>query len=422
MDSATTEDPTALESTATLNTRPCVMYYFIAGGLVGGFISVIGLTGNIFSLIILGKERKKSSTIHALCLLAVADSLLLLTYMSIVPIIGLRKMIQGWYAAINQSVFASTYVYETARVFNQVSTFLTMTLMWQRYVAVCLPHKAKRLCTIRFVNRIFVCSTIASFAFYLPNFFLHRISISDDGVFHMMSHPLMHNAYFQMIYSVIFTYLVSYIIPVLSLLYMSVTTLRSHNLAQFRNSQHVRKDLTKSSIAIVTVFIICQSFQPTRRILIWVYDPHFMKQMLCGGDLLYYSAVPHLSLMLNSAANFSIYILYTRGFRRRLMAIVTRRSAVGPTVASISSTTVATQSGQVNNILNAGDSISTTTFTSKPNAVTPINTTASRKEKPDENLSLAIMLPLNILGMGFAPVTDGIDLHASYSNSKQYFS
>ncbi|ELU11654.1 hypothetical protein CAPTEDRAFT_218098 [Capitella teleta] len=239
--------------------------------------------------------------------------------------------------------------------------------MWQRYVAVCLPHKAKQLCTVRIVNRISVCAVLATVAFYLPNFFLYSIKTSDGGVSYPVSHPLVHNAYFQMIYSVILTYLVSYIIPVVSLLYMSVAILKSlkshsNTIASSVNSQHARKDLTKSSIAIVVIYVICQSFQPIRRILMWVYDP-YMVSIDCGGELFYFSYEPHLALMFNSSANFGIYILFARGFRRKLILFITRRNGVGPNDSNDSTTKPGTSGANPSEMVPTGSK--------KTNAVAP---------------------------------------------------
>ncbi|ELU00720.1 hypothetical protein CAPTEDRAFT_202118 [Capitella teleta] len=330
MDSTTAEDFIVTEANVTVFTKPCILYFFIVGTLLGGFLIIIGLLGNFLSLIILRKERKKSSTIQALCLLAVADTGLLLSYFPF-------PMMEATWARKTYLVgmIAGVYTFEAARICNQVSALLTMILMWQRYVAVCLPHKAKQLCTVRIVNQIAACSGVAALAFYLPNLFLYSIKTSDDGGYYPVSHPLVKNAYFQMIYSVILTYLVSYIIPVVSLLYMSVAILRSfkshsNTIASSVSSQHARKDLTKSSIAIVVIYVICQSFQPIRRILMWVYDP-YMVSIDCGGELFHFSYVPHLALMLNSSANFGIYILFTRGFRRKLFTFLIRKNAVGPT-------------------------------------------------------------------------------------------
>ncbi|ELU02381.1 hypothetical protein CAPTEDRAFT_205933 [Capitella teleta] len=353
MDSTTNGDFTTTPATATLNPRPCLLYYLIIATLVGGITIVIGLLGNALSLKILGKQRKKSSTIQALCLLAVADSFVLVACLP-VPVAGVLGMIYGLKGSHSVGVLASVYTFEVARIFNQVSTLLTVILMWQRYVAVCLPHKAKRLCTVRMVNIASGCSSMAACAFYLPNFFLYSLKTSSNGGLYPVSHSLVHNAYFQTFHSLVLTYLVSYIIPVTSLLYMSVGILKSlksnSNSATAASSQNARKDLTKSSIAIVIIFIICQSLQPTKRVLMWVYDP-FTRNVACGGELQYFAFMPHIALMLNSSANFSVYILFARGFRRKLMAILTNRNAVAPSDFS-SSTNAGTSVGTASEVSN----------------------------------------------------------------------
>ncbi|ELU00016.1 hypothetical protein CAPTEDRAFT_206560 [Capitella teleta] len=347
MDSTITGDSTLAGATATPFTRGCLLYFYMVGTLLGGSFIIIGLIGNCISLIILGKERKKSSTIQALCLLAVADTGLLLAY-CLFPI-----MDTPWALRINYfGIYPGVHMFEVARICNQVSAFLTMILMWQRYVAVCLPHKAKQLCTVRIVNRVSACATLAAVVFYLPNFFLYTFKTGDDGIFYAVSNSMMHNEHFQMIYSVILTYLVSYIIPVVSLLCMSVAILKSlkshsNSAATSANSQHARKDLTKSSMAIVVIYLVCQTLQPIRRILMWAYDP-YMETGGCGGQLFYFSYVPHIALMFNSAANFGIYILFARGFRKKLIVFLTRRNAVGPTDSYESKTKPGNSKGNTN--------------------------------------------------------------------------
>ncbi|ELU13036.1 hypothetical protein CAPTEDRAFT_188251, partial [Capitella teleta] len=321
----------ALYSVPDPVTRECLIYYYVVGTFVAGSFILIGLLGNCISLTILSKERKKSSTIQALCLLAVADTCLLLAY-SLFPIVDTPWAQSMDYLGIYVIVFV--YMFEIARICNQISAFITMILMWQRYMAVCLPHKSKQLCTVGIVNRISACSTVAAVVFYLPNFFLYSIKTTSDGDYYVTSNSIVKNAYFQVIYSLILTYLVSYIIPVVSLLGMSLAILRSlkshiNTVAPSANSQHARKDLTKSSIAIVVIYVLCQSLQPIRRVIMWLYDP-YMINASCGGKVFYFSYLPHIALMLNSSANFVIYILFARGFRRKLIMFLTGRNAVGP--------------------------------------------------------------------------------------------
>ena len=321
----------------------CTSFYFYSGTLFGGGLALFGLVGNLLSCFVLGPERKKSSTVQSLCLLAIADSMVLLAYSTVFPVQGIFKMACGWACGANANLVGSVYIFETARVFNQVSGFLTMILAWQRYVAVCLPHRAKQLCTTRNVNRMAAVVLVSCVVFYLPNFFVYTLHVDENGRFRSESTWLQSNAYFQMIHSVVLSYLFSYFVPVGSLIFMSIRILA--NLDASNNSvgaassraQSVRKDLTKSLMVIVAVFLVCQSFSPVRRVLMWVYDP-FLKYALCGGELFYFSTIPHMAIMFNSSANFVIYILFAKGFRRKIAVLFGRgNSAVEPLTSESSS-------------------------------------------------------------------------------------
>jgi hypothetical protein len=71
----------------------------------------------------------------------------------------------------------------------------------------------------------------------------------------------------------------------------------------------------------------------------WIYDP-FLKYALCGGELFYFSAVPHLAVMFNSAVNFAIYVLCAKGFRAKVAALFRRKNrGVQPMQGSSTETT-----------------------------------------------------------------------------------
>ena len=59
---------------------PCEVYNLMVRVVFGGIVAVLGLGGNILTIIILGKDRKKSITIQCLIYLAVVDCFVLLLY------------------------------------------------------------------------------------------------------------------------------------------------------------------------------------------------------------------------------------------------------------------------------------------------------------------------------------------------------
>ncbi|ELT98954.1 hypothetical protein CAPTEDRAFT_186374 [Capitella teleta] len=313
----------------------CILYYFIFGSCIGGLLIVFGLTGNGITIAIMGRERKKSATINCLFMLAIADSFVLLTYGFILIPMGLRKLAFGWWNGHNYNYISIIQVIEVTRIFNQVSAFIIMLVTFQRYVSVCLPHRAKQLCSVRYVNILTGISYVASILFFLPNFFTYVLV--KDSVTHRyrtVSQPLVLSSTFQIMYATVATGLVTYVIPVFSISFMSIRMIRamraqSKTMQKSEDRNQARKDLTLSSIAIVVIFIICQSFMLIRRVLMWVYDP-FPRYARCGGVLQYFGFVPYITMVINSAVNFGIYVILAKGFRKKVVRLFIGGNRIAP--------------------------------------------------------------------------------------------
>ncbi|ELT98963.1 hypothetical protein CAPTEDRAFT_186384 [Capitella teleta] len=313
----------------------CILYYFIFGSCIGGLLIVIGLAGNGITIAIMGRERKKSATINCLFMLAIADSFVVLAYGFMIIPSGLRKLTFGWWSGYNYNHISFFFVAEVARIFNQVSAFLTMLLTFQRYVSVCLPHRAKQLCSVRLVNILTGMSYVASILFFLPNFFTHVLE--KDSVTHRyrsVSQPLALSSTFQILHTTFATGLVTYVIPVFSISFMSFRMIRamraqSKTMQKSEDRNQARKDLTLSSIAIVVIFIVCQSFTFVTRVLEWVYDPS-ANYARCGGKLQYFVFVPYITMVINSTVNFGIYVILAKGFRRKVVRLFIGRNRIAP--------------------------------------------------------------------------------------------
>ncbi|ELU06705.1 hypothetical protein CAPTEDRAFT_209658 [Capitella teleta] len=313
----------------------CILYYLIFGSCFGGFLIIIGLAGNGMTIAIMGRERKKSATINCLFMLAIADSLVLITYGFMLIPVGIRKYFFGWWNGHNYNHIALRYGSELTRTFNQVSAFITMLVTFQRYVSVCLPHRAKQLCSVRLVNILTAVSYVVSILFFLPNFFLYAILVdSITNRYRFISQPLVHSSAFQILYATVATGLVTYVIPVSSLSFMSIQILRtlktqSKMMQKSDDRTQARKDLTLSSVAIVALFLICQSFVLIKSVLMWLYDP-YSDSSRCEGELQYFSFVPYITMIANSSANFAIYVILAKGFRKKVTRLLKGRNQVAP--------------------------------------------------------------------------------------------
>ena len=75
---STVSSPDDCDAYETYNS--CSLFYFISRGVVGLIIFIIGITGNIFSLLIITKVERKSVSLFLLKSLSVVDSLLLVIF------------------------------------------------------------------------------------------------------------------------------------------------------------------------------------------------------------------------------------------------------------------------------------------------------------------------------------------------------
>lgn len=311
----------------------CTLYYFTFGTVIGGVIIIVGLVGNGMTIKIMGADRHKSSTIHTMYHLAIADTVVLITYFFIYPPIGLKKLIWGpatTTISSNYDLISVCYILVVEQTFNQISCLLVMIVTWQRYVSVCLPIKAKELCTSRIVNALTAAAYIFSILFYSPNFFMYSIKVLPGFVLRSTSTSLATNQAFQITHAAVPTPLLNYLLPVIKfcLVYMSLKIMKDmREQSQLVNTQNstrrerMKRELTISSIGIVVMFIICQSFNPARRVLMWVYDP-YQYATHCGNVLQFWAFFPGVASIVNSATNFVIYIIFASGFRSRVRNLI----------------------------------------------------------------------------------------------------
>lgn|SRR6218665_685377 len=135
-------------------------------------IALLGVLGNLVSLVVLcymrkGKLRAVATMLQAL---AVSDTLVLVAgfWLRTMRYLGGQTFV--YYHTITFPVFFST-IY----VLRLVNTWLTVLLTFDRYVAVCHPLHAQSLCTTKRTYIQIVSVVVASFAFSVPRYFESKI-------------------------------------------------------------------------------------------------------------------------------------------------------------------------------------------------------------------------------------------------------
>ncbi|ELU13083.1 hypothetical protein CAPTEDRAFT_216168 [Capitella teleta] len=312
------------------NEGNCDAYNLWFRVIFGGFVMTLGLIGNILTIIIMRKQKTKTTTMLALTYLAIADFCVLIIYGTINLSPAITDLANNADLAYNMKIIISRCVMPISQSFNLVSVYITVIVIWQRYVGVCLPTKAKTYVSMRIVNVQVVCVVIGAVLLYLPSF---CASLLFPEMMHFDLRSTATHAGFTIFYDLILSYTISYIIPIVSLVTMSFGLVRGLRNMKFQgdNKQKTKKEMTFSLVVIVIVVVICQSFAPIRRVLRWKY-PSYNMAIRCGGDLFYFGPTEIIFILINSSCNFFILVVCARGFRGKLLALVKRSSAVGAAI------------------------------------------------------------------------------------------
>lgn len=112
-------------------------------GVVLNIVGVIGILGNVLSMVILSRPQMRSSINYLLIGLARCDTVLIITS---ILLFGFRSIYPytGYFFFYNYYIYPNIvpYVYPLANIAQTASIYLTLMVSLERYVAVCHPLRA----------------------------------------------------------------------------------------------------------------------------------------------------------------------------------------------------------------------------------------------------------------------------------------
>jgi len=229
-------------------------------------ICTFGIVGILLTLIVLSRKSMRTSTNCYLMALSVADLAFLVLLASLfVPSAAQQSHVFHIYAV---------YAAVMTNVTLMASIWLTVVLAIERYVAICRPFLAARVCTIRAaVVAIGVVFALA-LASRLPNFWEHRITWYRDPKANNRSvaYAVMTELAFDDVYVRLYPWLVdaalASIVPFMALLVLNMSLVREvrrstrylqhHTPSVSSTTQREELQISVMLISIVVVFFICQ--------------------------------------------------------------------------------------------------------------------------------------------------------------------
>ena len=297
-----------------------VCVYFTAA------LILFGIVGNILTLLVLRRESKSTTTFLLKCL-AVGDLIYLLE--STVDV----------YSFINVVYFDSygghyplllPYTPVIQRFISTLIAWITVLLTIERYYAVNYPLKAKIICSQKRITLMMIVITIIALAIHIPMFFEYKQFYVFDIFnckyrWYPYQTPLVLNTAYYIGLRIVAEGCFRMIIPLIALICLNYLLIRglkkalkirkSSTINNSRKSENLSINITTMVIAVVTIYIICQS-------------PYLLYVVL---DILRYQNPPinimtrlqreyfimglNLGSLLNAAMNFVLYVLIGKRFR-----------------------------------------------------------------------------------------------------------
>ena len=291
-------------------------------------ICVFGLIGNMIAFYTFGKFRNQNASTYLFRALAVMDSLLLIRICS-----------QPIFKRLGDSFWESVAYCFLMQVYGLAHTATIWTILLvgvHRYIIVCKPLKATTVCTASNARRHILGVLLLSLTVNFPLFFEYGIkevtsNNTDYIAYKIIWSSMKESSLYWTIYRVVFhDVIVNYVIPVGSLIFITVRllqSLRSSRQRRIELSEGQRRGQTNGRtewmvIVVLIMFLLCQTALPVRFVLARFANRRGPGDNFCKSARFIMFSFSNNMILLNSSINIIIYIGFNRNFRKTLCRCV----------------------------------------------------------------------------------------------------
>ncbi|CAH1784839.1 unnamed protein product [Owenia fusiformis] len=320
--------------------KPYTEFTLVMQTFVAGILALFGIVGNILAFFVLSQDTVNTSIVF-LQALAVFDTLYLLVYLTFEPY-HFVYLLTSWpdkTKTITHAVHAIEKHYsdrilpvETALIC--MSTWTVVILTVDRFIAVCMPLAAHRLCTIKRAAIQIACISVLSIAYSVPRFFENEGTVRYQPCLQVFMYiygrtKLGANLYFRAIYSVVLGAVIRFVIPVVIVVAMNILLIlalrRSSRERQELvgnenfNKEKQNQNITLTLVAVATVYLIClipgMALELMNMAAYWNTSINTSKFREVSSFL---TTIANVLLVFNSSINFVIYCVTRKNFRKNL--------------------------------------------------------------------------------------------------------
>ncbi|ALC43006.1 FR [Drosophila busckii] len=299
--------------------------FWVCGVLIN-IVGILGILGNVISMIILSRPQMRSSINYLLIGLARCDTVLIISSMLLFGIPSIYPYTGHFFGYYNYVYpFISPAMFPIGMIAQTASIYMTFTVTLERYVAVCHPLRARALCTYGRARIYFIVCVCFALAYNMPRFWevltvSYQLPHSDVVLHCVHPSPLRRNPTYINIYIHWCYLIVNYIIP-----FLTLAILNSLIYRQVKRANRERQRLSRSEkreIGLATM-LLC--------VVVVFFMLNFLPLVLNISEA-FYSVIDHkvtkvsnLLITINSSVNFLIYIIFGEKFKRIFLLIFFKR-------------------------------------------------------------------------------------------------
>ena len=288
----------------------CQLYNFVMYAVVIGLICLLGLVGNILAFVVFCRDKVKTSTSFLFQGLSVIDTMLLVAAF---PLYSVTNFLEYTGLSTERETFnVKVHLLPVAFIAQTSTIWVTVLVGFNRYIAVCKPFKAARLCTVVQARRQLTAVLACAVLYNVPKVAEVSTSLGESDLYYI-------------IYSNILYLIFLLILPLLALTVLNIRLINALKEVKRRRAemqslrQQQDNNVTLVLIIVVIVFSVCQAPALVNQIL-WNLLGDEARD--CGGFQFFFSRISNALVLANSAVNFPIYVVFNTRFRQVLVAQV----------------------------------------------------------------------------------------------------
>ena len=303
------------------------------------FLCIFGISGNIVSILVLGKDNVvRRTTGFLLQVLAFTD----IGYLVLCILIQTLKTIDkftDWCPTLKHSFpYMEPIIWPMASIAQTCTVWLVVVVTADRYVAICKPLHAPQYSTTSRMRKAVMLVFVLSVLYNLPRFWErtvdYQLVANNKTIPKAAKTELRNNRVYVIIYKTVCYFVVRFFVPLSSLAFFNARLIqaikasykqRNEMPAGDTRNHHRNREITRYSltlVVVVVVFIICATPDYFLRIWQGIYQIAPDHILFPRTQLLYVNGISNLFLAINSCSNFVIYCFLGSRFRRILLEIL----------------------------------------------------------------------------------------------------